>query len=84
MPNPRQPTDEEQQRYNVETIIERKVDLMHKYETEFAFLREHPVSRSKSDSDYRERNVPHNLDLAKKFYEKCERLIEQPATTPEE
>ncbi|KLO17298.1 hypothetical protein SCHPADRAFT_900744, partial [Schizopora paradoxa] len=89
MPRYRQPTDEEKERYDVEVFIERKVALMHMHEIEMEKRRKNPDFRSDNDDDNddqddEERRLLINPELAKKFYEKCERLIEQPATTPDE
>lgn len=77
----RQPTEAEKD--DVEAFIERKVALLHMAETECDILREDLEGWKKvtDELDEDERNVPFDPELRKAFYEKCERIVEQPATT---
>lgn len=90
---PRQPSDAEKEKYGLEALIERKVALMHMAETEYDILRrEHEASKKGSeesemsldDSEDEEDDFPYDPELRKKFLEKCEKIIEQPATTSAE
>lgn len=80
---PRQPSEEEKEKYNVEALIERKVALMRLCDTEGDILRGDPEGSKKAREELEKLkgDVPSDPELTKKFLEKCEKIVEQPATT---
>lgn len=84
---PRKPSQALLKKYDVEAFIERKVALLLMCDDELDILREDPERSAAARRELKRNHTIYEGDLptrpedARAFLEKCERLVEQPATS---
>lgn len=88
----RQPTEEEMEKYNLEAFIERKAKLYEVCELEYEVIRKDPEGAMKAGEELRNESHPSRLtgplptgpDKRKDLLDKCQKLVDRPATNPAE
>jgi len=87
---PRKPSQANLLKYDVEAFINRKVELLHMFDTQSAILSLHKEEYRRVREELKQKytclegSVPSNPEHAKKYLENCEALADSPATTTEQ